>query len=241
MVAGAALLLAGRMLSARAARRRQVVTGTGRLDPSATTTIKGDQIPAGQAPFGGVIKEAATESKPWWPPRVVPPRGAPNVLLIMTDDQGYGVSGHLRRRHPHACVGSHREGRTALYAVPLHRALLADARGADHRPQPPLGRLRRDRRIVHRLSGLRLGHRPGERDHRHDPARTTASPPRGSARTTTRRRTSTAPPGPSINGRRAWASSTSTASWAARPTSGRRICSATTRRSSRGSASPTTT
>ncbi len=25
--------------------------------------------------------------------RVVPPKGAPNILLIMTDDQGYGVSG----------------------------------------------------------------------------------------------------------------------------------------------------
>ncbi len=44
-------------------------------------------------PFGGVIKESAKDSKPWWPPRVVPPKGAPNVLLIMTDDQGYGVSG----------------------------------------------------------------------------------------------------------------------------------------------------
>ena len=44
-------------------------------------------------PFGGVIKESAKDSKPYWPPRVVPPKGAPNVLLIMTDDQGYGVSG----------------------------------------------------------------------------------------------------------------------------------------------------
>jgi arylsulfatase len=43
-------------------------------------------------PFGGVIKESAKDSKQWWPPRVVPPKGAPNVLLIMTDDQGYGVS-----------------------------------------------------------------------------------------------------------------------------------------------------
>ena len=44
-------------------------------------------------PFGGVIKETASESTPFWPPRVVPPKGAPNVLLIMTDDQGYGVPG----------------------------------------------------------------------------------------------------------------------------------------------------
>ncbi len=43
-------------------------------------------------PFGGVIKESYLDSTPYWPPRVVPPKGAPNILLIMTDDQGYGVS-----------------------------------------------------------------------------------------------------------------------------------------------------
>src|SRR5450432_1649733 len=70
----------------------QVVTGT-LGQPSATTTIKGDQLPAPPPPFGGVIKESEKESTPWWPPRLVPPKGAPNMLLIMTDDQGYGVSG----------------------------------------------------------------------------------------------------------------------------------------------------
>jgi arylsulfatase len=60
---------------------------------SATVTIDGRQIPAPALPFGGVIKENATNSKTWWPPRIVPPKGAPNVLLIMTDDQGYGVPG----------------------------------------------------------------------------------------------------------------------------------------------------
>ncbi len=67
---------------------------TGQLgDPSATTTIDGKQIPPPPIKFGGVIKESALDSKQFWPPRVVPPKGAPNVLLIMTDDQGYGVSG----------------------------------------------------------------------------------------------------------------------------------------------------
>ena len=61
--------------------------------PSATTTISGNQLPPPPPEFGGVIKESAKDSKPWWAPRVVPPTGAPNVLLIMTDDQGYGVSG----------------------------------------------------------------------------------------------------------------------------------------------------
>src|ERR1700741_5491620 len=61
--------------------------------PDATTTIDGKQLPPPPPKFDGVIKESAKDSKPWWPPRVVPPKGAPNVLLIMTDDQGYGVSG----------------------------------------------------------------------------------------------------------------------------------------------------
>jgi arylsulfatase len=43
-------------------------------------------------PFKGVIKEEAKDSTPYWSPRVVPPKGAPNVLLIMTDDAGYGIS-----------------------------------------------------------------------------------------------------------------------------------------------------
>jgi arylsulfatase len=58
--------------------------------PSATTTLSGKQLPAPDPKFGGVIKMKATDSKRWWSPRVVPPKGAPNVLLIMTDDCGFG-------------------------------------------------------------------------------------------------------------------------------------------------------
>src|SRR5215475_199537 len=60
--------------------------------PSATTSIDGKYLPPPPPKFGGVINLAADQSKPFWPPTVVPPKGAPNVLLIMTDDQGYGVS-----------------------------------------------------------------------------------------------------------------------------------------------------
>src|SRR5262249_30207741 len=65
-------------------------TGTpGSPDP--TTTIPGNQLPPPAPKFGGVIKENVAQSKVWWPPRVAPPKGAPNVLLIMTDDVGFAA------------------------------------------------------------------------------------------------------------------------------------------------------
>ncbi|MEI3855483.1 MULTISPECIES: arylsulfatase [Ensifer] len=85
MLAGAAFFALG-FASAWA----QQVSGTLGA-PGATTTITGKQLPSPSPAFGGVIKEKASESTPWWTPRVVPPKGAPNVLLIMTDDQGFGA------------------------------------------------------------------------------------------------------------------------------------------------------
>jgi len=60
--------------------------------PAATITIPGDQLPPPPQKFGGKIERDARDSKPYWPARVVPPKGAPNVLLIITDDAGYGVA-----------------------------------------------------------------------------------------------------------------------------------------------------
>lgn len=83
--------LVATMLAGGSASAQQVNGVLG--SPSATTTIPGTQLPPPPPKFGGVIKHSAKDSQTWWPPRVVPPKGAPNVLLIMTDDQGYGVSG----------------------------------------------------------------------------------------------------------------------------------------------------
>ncbi len=60
--------------------------------PSATTTIDGRYLPEPPAPFGGTINLNAKDSTVAWPPVVVPPKGAPNILLVITDDQGYGIS-----------------------------------------------------------------------------------------------------------------------------------------------------
>ncbi|MCA0872379.1 arylsulfatase [Seohaeicola saemankumensis] len=59
--------------------------------PDSTITIDGKQLPAPPVAFGGKIENEALKSTPWWPPTIVPPKDAPNVLLIITDDAGFGV------------------------------------------------------------------------------------------------------------------------------------------------------
>lgn len=59
--------------------------------PNARAAIDGRQLPPPPAEFGGEIGIRAQESKAWWTPRVAAPEDAPNVLLIITDDSGWGV------------------------------------------------------------------------------------------------------------------------------------------------------
>ncbi|KQW58618.1 MULTISPECIES: arylsulfatase [unclassified Ensifer] len=70
----------------------QQITGTPG-NPDATTTVDGRYLPNPPPTFGGAIGLSAKDSKPYWPPQIVPPKGAPNILLIKTDDAGYGVPG----------------------------------------------------------------------------------------------------------------------------------------------------
>ena len=82
-VAGFALALCG----TAAAQQSDAPPGS----PSATRVIDGLQLPSPDQPFGGKIARNATQSTPYWQPRIAPPEGAPNVLLIMTDDVGFGA------------------------------------------------------------------------------------------------------------------------------------------------------
>jgi len=59
--------------------------------PEATTTIDGSYLPPPPQKFQGEINLNAAQSKSAWPARVVPPKGAPNILLIMTDDVGFAA------------------------------------------------------------------------------------------------------------------------------------------------------
>jgi arylsulfatase len=59
--------------------------------PAATQTLDSRYLPPPPGSFGGEINLNAAQSSPCWTPRVVPPKDAPNVLLIMTDDVGFGA------------------------------------------------------------------------------------------------------------------------------------------------------
>jgi len=84
-------MLAAAVMAAAHSARAQIQTTGAPGSPSSTTTIDGKQLPPPDPKFGGVIKDDALKSKPWWAPRIVPPKQAPNILLIMTDDSGFGV------------------------------------------------------------------------------------------------------------------------------------------------------
>jgi arylsulfatase len=87
---GFALALAfavGQTTSAAHAQQVTVTPGA----PNATTTIDGHVLPPFPQKFGGREELNAAQSKPYWPARVVPPKGAPSVLLVLIDDEGFGA------------------------------------------------------------------------------------------------------------------------------------------------------
>ena len=59
--------------------------------PKATESLDTRCLPPPPPQFHGMIRFNAYQSEPYWPATIVPPKGAPNVLLIMTDDVGYGA------------------------------------------------------------------------------------------------------------------------------------------------------
>jgi len=76
-------------VSAATAVAQQTASTPG--EPGATTTIDGRYLPNPPQPFKGDISPNAVDFKPYWPELVVPPKGAPNVLLIMIDDEGFSA------------------------------------------------------------------------------------------------------------------------------------------------------
>jgi hypothetical protein len=52
--------------------------------------------------FHGRIGRDWRDSEPWWPPETTVPEGAPNVVLVVLDDVGFGQLGCAHRPGP-AC------------------------------------------------------------------------------------------------------------------------------------------
>ena len=150
---------------AAASAHAQQINGTPG-SPSATTTIPGNQIPPLPQKFEGKIERNAAQSMPYWPMRVVPPKGAPNVLLIMTDDTGFGVSSTFGGVIPTPNLD--RIAANGLrYTNFNSTALCSPSRAGDHhRAQPPFDGVRGRRRAVDRLSRLQQHHDPGQGDDR---------------------------------------------------------------------------
>ena len=101
-------------------------------------------------------KDPDTQFPPIEPLR--PPAGAPNVLVVLLDDVGFGAVERLRRPVPDARLssGSPPSG-LQVQPLPHDGAVLADAAGAADRPQPPLGRHGRHHRDRDLGAGLQLG------------------------------------------------------------------------------------
>ena len=58
--------------------------------PTATQFPDSTVLPTPTAPFTGFIEPNLINSTPGWSPTVMPPEGAPNVLLVLIDDAGFG-------------------------------------------------------------------------------------------------------------------------------------------------------
>src|SRR5262245_65895468 len=61
-------------------------------DESGNGAPKGSTLPYPEPPFSGRIARLVADSVPDFPTAVEPPKDAPNVLLILTDDVGIGAS-----------------------------------------------------------------------------------------------------------------------------------------------------
>ena len=86
-----AVLAVGMLVGARVEAQQYFGGPPG--SPSGRVFPDSRQLPLPTPPFTGTITPNVVDSTPAWPPQVSPPDGAPNVLLILTDDVGFGAVG----------------------------------------------------------------------------------------------------------------------------------------------------
>ena len=77
-------------LMASAGADAQQIRGTPGA-PDAVMTPNPFSLPAPTPPFTGTIMPNVGDSRVAWPPQVAAPDAAPNILVILTDDVGFGA------------------------------------------------------------------------------------------------------------------------------------------------------
>ena len=87
-------------------------------------------LPIQQKPFAGHVALRTSESELDFPAEVSAPKRAPNILLIMPDDVGFGASTAFGGPVPTPALGSRRG---SLQPIPYHGTLLANAICASYR------------------------------------------------------------------------------------------------------------
>ena len=201
----------------------------------------GSVLPFPPTPSASVAGPTLQESTMTWrkePERLKP--GAPNVLIVLIDDVGFGLPDTFGGEvHTPTLTRLRDQGisynafHTTSICSPTRAALLTG-------PEPPPGRQRHDRRAGVRLRRLHRDHPQDLRHHRRDAAPLRLQVGGASASGTTRRRTRPPRWGRSTAGPPATGSTTSTASSPAKRRSGNPGSTRTSTRSSRRTARNTT-
>ena len=99
-------------------------------------------LPIPDRPAPGLTTYDAKDPDTSYPPiqPLLPPEGAPNVLVILHRRRRLRRVERVRRTVRDAECRASRWGRAEVQPVPHHCALRPDPAGSAHRPQPPLGR-----------------------------------------------------------------------------------------------------
>ena len=126
---------------------------------SARDKVQRSILPIPDAQHVGVTTYDAKDPDTKFPPiePLRPPKGAPNVLIVLLDDVGFAASSAFGGPIHTPTAERLAQERPEVQPLPHHRAVLADAPGAADRTQSPLGEHGRHLRDRDLGAGLQLG------------------------------------------------------------------------------------
>src|SRR5450631_1359046 len=81
-------------------------------------------LPKPQPAFQGKIGRTVKDSTPDFPKGVEAPKGAPNILVILTDDVGFGASSTFGGPIPTPTMDRLAKRGSPLHGIPYHGAVL---------------------------------------------------------------------------------------------------------------------